>query len=118
MNISNNEIEKIISEVDYYGNHKINYSEFLSATLDVKAFLNVEKFEAIFNQFDTDGSGTISRENIITAMNKMGQDITQEELDEIMRVHDLQKNNVITKDEFKAVFLGTDDLTFASNYTF
>ena len=51
-------------------------------------------------------------------MNKMGQDITQEELDEIMRVHDLQKNNVITKDEFKAVFLGTDDLTFASNYTF
>lgn len=80
--------------------------------------MNEEKFNAIFNQFDTDGSGTISRENIITAMNKMGQDITQEELDEIMRVHDIEKNNVITKDEFKAVFLGTDDLQFASNYEF
>ena len=34
--------------------------------------LNEEKFNAIFNQFDTDGTGTISRENIITAMNKMG----------------------------------------------
>lgn len=35
-----------------------------------------------------------------------------------MRVHDIQKNNVITKDEFKAVFLGTDDLSEATNYQF
>ena len=72
MELSSSEIDRIISEVDYYGNHKINYSEFLAATLDVRSFLNEDKFNAIFNQFDTDGTGTISRENIITAMNKMG----------------------------------------------
>ena len=72
MELSSSEIDRIISEVDYYGNHKINYSEFLAATLDVRSFLNEDKFNAIFNQFDTDGTGTISRENIISAMNKIG----------------------------------------------
>ena len=62
--------------MDYFGNHKINYSEFLAATLDVKAFLNDDKLNAIFSQFDTDNSGYISRENIVTALTKMGHEIT------------------------------------------
>lgn len=68
-------MEQIINEVDYFGNHKINYSEFLAATLDVKAFLNEEKLNAIFSQFDTDNSGSISRDNIVTALAKMGHEI-------------------------------------------
>jgi len=40
MNIPDDQIEKIISEVDYFGNGKINYTEFLVATLDVKRFLD------------------------------------------------------------------------------
>ena len=65
-------IDKIIDEVDYFGNGKINYTEFLVATLDVKSFLDNEKLKAVFNQFDTDGSGVITRQNIITAMQKIG----------------------------------------------
>ena len=38
-NHTSDEIDKIIMEVDYYGNGKINYSEFLAATLDMKKFL-------------------------------------------------------------------------------
>lgn len=33
--IGNDEIKRIFKEVDYVGNGKINYSEFLSATLDI-----------------------------------------------------------------------------------
>jgi Ca2+-binding EF-hand superfamily protein len=76
MQIPNEEIEKIINEVDYFGNGKINYTEFLVATLDVKAFMDDNKLQAMFNQFDTDGSGVITKNNIITAMNKIGHDIT------------------------------------------
>lgn len=114
--MSTEQVEQIISEVDYFGNHKINYSEFLAATLDVKAFLNEDKLNAIFSQFDTDGSGSISRENIVTALTKMGHEINQGELDDIMRKHDLEKNGVITKTEFKALFLDSTDLNYASNY--
>jgi calcium-dependent protein kinase len=40
INIPDEKIEQIINEVDYQGNGKINYTEFLVATLDVKQFLD------------------------------------------------------------------------------
>lgn len=40
MTIPDEQIDKIITEVDYFGNGKINYTEFLVATLDVKQFLD------------------------------------------------------------------------------
>ena len=42
-------INEIIDEVDYFGNKKINYTEFLVATLDVKAFLDDAKLQALFS---------------------------------------------------------------------
>jgi Ca2+-binding EF-hand superfamily protein len=49
-------------------------------------------------------------------MNKIGQDITQAELDEIMRQHDLQHNGVISFTEFKAVFLDMKDIHEAEQF--
>ncbi len=49
INLSDKEIDDIINQMDYQENHKINYSEFLSATLDVEKFLTDEKLEAVFN---------------------------------------------------------------------
>ena len=43
-------------------------------------------------------------------MHKIGHDITQEDLDNIMKEHDLAKNGVITFIEFKALFLDIADL--------
>ena len=105
LNIPDSEIEKIINEVDYFGNKKINYTEFLVATLDVKQFLDDSKLQAMFNQFDTDGSGVITKENIVTAMNKIGHSITQKELDVVMKEHDIEKNGVISYNEFKVIFM-------------
>ena len=67
MNMSDKDIKDIISEIDYHGNSKINYSEFLSATINIKTFLNDHKLNAIFSQFDTDNSGKITEENIYYA---------------------------------------------------
>lgn len=107
--IQDAEIDRIINEVDYHGNNKINYTEFIIATMDVKQFLDDSNLQAIFNQFDTDGSGTITKDNIIVAMQKIGQTITQEDLDQIMQEHDLENNGVISLEEFKALMLGIDN---------
>ena len=80
--------------------------------MDVKQFLDDGKLYALFNQFDTDNSGTITRMNIVTAMNKIGHDITQQELDEIMDEHDLEKNDVISFYELKALLLDMDDVEY------
>ncbi len=51
-------------------------------------------------------------------MNKIGREITQEDLEEIMSEHDLAKNGVITYIEFKALFLDLEDLESAEKTKF
>jgi len=72
MDLQDDEIKQIIEEVDFYGTQKINYSEFIAATLNVKQILTHEKLMQIFKQFDTDSSGYITEQNIVEAMKKLG----------------------------------------------
>ena len=66
--------------VDYAGNGKINYSEFLAATIEVKQVLTEEKLWAIFKYFDTDDSGFITTENLKQAFAKTGKKITDKDI--------------------------------------
>lgn len=50
IDIEDEEIDRIISELSY--KQKINYSEFIAATLDVKTFLTEEKLKHVFSKFD------------------------------------------------------------------
>jgi Ca2+-binding EF-hand superfamily protein len=49
-----------MDKIDYAGNGKINYSEFLIATIEVSRVVNQEKLMALFRYFDTDNSGVIT----------------------------------------------------------
>ena len=46
--------------MDYAGNGKINYSEFIAATIELKSVLTYEKLWTLFKYFDTDNSGIIT----------------------------------------------------------
>ena len=74
------EIKDIISELDYDKNEKVNYSEFLAATINASAFLSEEKLAAIFKTFDVDNSGQITAENIQDAFSKFGKEVTDDEV--------------------------------------
>ena len=84
MNVSDTEIREMIDQMDYHNNKKINYSEFLAATIDVRRFLTHDRLRAVFNQFDTDGSGKITEENIYLAMQKLGKEIDRQEVREMI----------------------------------
>lgn len=47
--MSAEEVQDIIHELDYAENERINYSEFLSATISVKEVLTDDKLETLFN---------------------------------------------------------------------
>ena len=55
--MSDNEIDEIIENLDLAKNGVINYSEFLSATIDLQQFMTKGKLEQIFKTFDIDDSG-------------------------------------------------------------
>jgi Ca2+-binding EF-hand superfamily protein len=67
-----NELDQIIKEIDFHGNKRINYTEFLAATISVKKILTNERLYAMFKQFDADGSGFITPQDIVEAMQKLG----------------------------------------------
>ena len=54
--ISDREVDELIREIDYAGNGKINYSEFLAATIDCKQFFDDQKFRVVFSMFDLEGN--------------------------------------------------------------
>ena len=57
INISPEEIKKIVAEVDYADNGRINYTEFISATINTKRYLTEDRINAIFTSFDLDNTG-------------------------------------------------------------
>lgn len=70
--ISKEEINKIVKEVDYSGNEKINYTEFITATIDIQKFVKEGRLRAIFSMFDSDDSGQICVDDLHLAFERMG----------------------------------------------
>ena len=103
--VTEKHINSIISEIDYVGNGKINYTEFLAATLTFTETLSDEMLLRLFKKFDVDDSGTISKENLIDAFKRLGNNnLTLEEVTEMIKVHDIDQNDVISFNEFKVIF--------------
>lgn len=101
--IADDDLEKIILNVDYAGNHKINYTEFIAATLDINEVLekHEDHLRGVFNSLDIDNTGKITRSNLKIAFTKYGRVISDEEIDNILVKHDKQHDQAINFDEFK-----------------
>lgn len=78
----------MIDEIDFAGNHKINYTEFIAATIETSHFLNDQRLQSIFDTFDVDKSGFITPSNIKDAFSKMGRMIKDEDINLIFAKHD------------------------------
>ena len=68
--ISVDELQKIVDKLDVDKNDEVNYTEFLSASMDLTQYLTKDKIRALFATFDVDGSGEITKENIKKAFNE------------------------------------------------
>ena len=94
-------IDSMIDNLDRAKNKKINFSEFLSATIDLNSFLTEDRISALFSAIDVDQTDQITMENIRAAFAKFGREVSEEELNEIMEEHDTEKTGYIDFKEFK-----------------
>lgn len=74
--ISQQEIDKIVEEVNIRGNGEINYSEFIAATIEAKKMLTNEKLYALFKEFDHQDINVLTINNIKVALRRMGRDLS------------------------------------------
>ena len=59
---------------------EINYTDFLSATIDPNILEDENRVKGVFNLFDVDNSNKITVENMVQSFSKFGLNITKEEI--------------------------------------
>jgi calcium-dependent protein kinase len=101
---------QIMKDIDADGSGKIDYTEFLAATLDQKMYLQDSVCWAAFGKFDKDGSGDISLDELKLVLGDEDvQDVMAiKNAEEIMKQIDEDGNGTINFDEFMRMMRGSD----------
>ena len=98
---SEQEINEMIKQVDLDNNGRIDFNEF--AELMTKRSKETDIEEEVINAFrvlDKQGQGTISTVELRHLMVTLGDKLTEEEVEEMLREADFDGNGIINYEEF------------------
>ena len=105
-NINENEIFELFKNIDVDKNGKIDYTEFLAATLQKQSYLKKERLYEAFCMMDKDNRGNISKKGLMEALKL---DKSQEiEAEQFIKDADKDGDGVINYKEFLEI-MGYDD---------
>ena len=79
------EIEEILQNADFKRDGRINYSEFLAATLESRALLDDDVMWSAFNKFDVDNTGFITESNLKQALQRAGRQVSNSHISDMMK---------------------------------
>jgi len=95
------ELQDMINEVDADGNGTIDFPEFLNLMArKMKDTDSEEELHEAFKVFDKDGNGTISAAELRHVMTNLGEKLTDEEVDEMIREADVDGDGEVNYEEF------------------
>jgi calmodulin len=98
---SEQELHDMISEVDVDGNGRIDFEEFV-VLMNRRSKETDTEDEVInaFRVFDKEGNGMISSTELRHVMTTLGDQLTDEEVDEMIREADIDGDGYINYEEF------------------
>jgi len=100
------ELQDMINEVDADGNGTIDFPEFLTMMArKMKDTDSEEEIKEAFKVFDKDGNGFISAAELRHVMTNLGEKLTENEVDEMIREADVDGDGQINYDEFVKMML-------------
>merc|ERR1711907_235389 len=103
-NPTEDELKEMISSVDDNGDHEVDFEEFLVLMKSRIEHDDPEKeLKDAFAVFDTDGSGSIDRKELKRLMKKLGQALSEAEVDAMMDEVDANGDGEISYEEFKTM---------------
>jgi len=95
------ELHDMINDVDADGSGTIDFTEFLTMMAKkMKDTDNEDEIKEAFKVFDKDGNGFISAAELRHVMTNLGEKLTDDEVDEMIREADIDGDNQINYAEF------------------
>ncbi|XP_057615851.1 centrin-2 isoform X1 [Chionomys nivalis] len=102
------EIKKMISEIDKEGTGKMNFSDFLTVmTQKMSEKDTKEEILKAFKLFDDDETGKISFKNLKRVAKELGENLTDEELQEMIDEADRDGDGEVNEQEFLRIMKKT-----------
>ncbi|XP_003924845.1 centrin-1 [Saimiri boliviensis] len=103
------EMKKMISEVDKEGTGKISFNDFLAVmTQKMSEKDTKEEILKAFRLFDDDETGKISFKNLKRVANELGENLTDEELQEMIDEADRDGDGEVNEEEFLRIMKKTN----------
>ncbi|XP_042531252.1 centrin-1 [Dipodomys spectabilis] len=103
------EMKKMISEVDKEGTGKISFNDFLAVMTQKMAEKDTkEEILKAFRLFDDDETGKISFKNLKRVATELGENLTDEELQEMIDEADRDGDGEVNEDEFLKIMKKTN----------
>ena len=94
------ECDRIFKLVDVDQSGEIDFSEFVTASVNKNELLKDEKLRAAFNVYDKDNSGSIQTDEIRDVLG-VGKNITEEVWQQVVREVDENGDGEVSYEEFK-----------------
>ncbi len=101
-NPSEADLKEMIKEVDLDGNGDIDFNEFLVLMASkMRTHDSEEEMYEAFKVFDKDGNGYVGRKDFSIIMKHLGEELTDEEIEEILKDWDEDDDGQLNFEEFK-----------------
>lgn len=103
------EIQKMFDAIDINQNGHIMYTEFIAASLEAQGQLNEDRVAEAFDRLDTDGSGVITKENMLEFLSDTGA--SMEDVERMIKEADIDDSGGVSYDEFLTLFRSDNQAT-------
>jgi calcium-dependent protein kinase len=99
--LSEEELKKVLDSIDVDKNGKIDYTEFIAATIETANYYRQERLLEAFENFDKDGSGQISKSELLETLK--AEKCQENEVEKFIKAVDKDGNGKISIEEFMAL---------------
>ncbi|GFR41102.1 hypothetical protein Agub_g1747 [Astrephomene gubernaculifera] len=95
------DLEQMIREVDKDGSGTVEFQEFVLLMQRQQAVPDQEEsLREAFKMFDRDGNGKISAQELKHVMTNLGEALTDEEVDDMIKEADVDNDGMVNYEEF------------------
>jgi len=108
--ITKKEVDALFAKIDLDNNGSIDYTEFVTATMEESKLVTEKRLRIAFNMFDRNGDGSLSSDEIKDILCSNGE-INPEDIDKIVKDADENGDGEIDFEEFCHMMRVLTDMT-------